>query len=66
MNRKTVMIQMPNETAARAFHLRADKCDQFAAKVRAEGGTATIGELSLGVTLKSALKRAGINPEQVK
>jgi hypothetical protein len=66
MNRKTVTILMPGETETRAFHLRADKADEFAAKVRAEGGTATVSMLALSVSLKSALARAGINADQVR
>jgi hypothetical protein len=65
MARKTVTIRMPDEEAPRSFHLHEEKAERFAAKVRAEGGIATIGPLTLGEDLSGMLIRAGVDPDQV-
>jgi hypothetical protein len=60
MTRKTVTILMPGETETRAYHLEAAKAEQFAAQVRADGGKAEIGPLSLGDETAKLLGRLGI------
>jgi hypothetical protein len=65
MIRKTVTFRMPDEVEPRCFHLHADKADRFAAKVRAEGGVATVGPLDLGDNLRALLSFAGVQPDQV-
>lgn len=64
--RVTVYITTPDYAPEREFHLFEDQAERFAAKVRADGGTARIGPFKIGAELFKMLTRVGIDPERVR
>lgn len=66
MTRKTVTITTPDSPEPRQFHLSEDRAEQFATKVRAEGGTAIVSSLNLGADLAARLLRSGIEPKGIR
>lgn len=66
MTRKTVTIVTIDHPYPRHFHLEESKAERFAAKIRAEGGTASVSTLALDLGLKELLSRVGVNPASVR
>lgn len=63
--RLTVTFTTVDYPAERHFHLEQSKAEAFAAKIQAEGGTATIGPLTLGADLSAMLQNAGVDPRAI-
>lgn len=66
LTRVTVKITTVDYPAVRDFHLHSSKAEAFAAKVRAEGGTAIIGPLTLSDGLSAMLRGVGIDPRTIR
>jgi hypothetical protein len=67
MARKTVTFTTPDHPGdPREFHLEEKQAELFAADIRAKGGTATVGPLNMNESLKSTLRRAGVNPTGIR
>jgi hypothetical protein len=58
MSRRTGTIVTSDYRLPRHFNLEEDKARRFATRVRAQGGTATVGALVLGPDLRKVLSRA--------
>lgn len=65
MTRKTVTITMPGE-APRDFHLEEAKAERFAADIRSQGGAAVIGPFRMDASLQAVLRRAGVDPANIR
>ncbi len=64
--RVTVKITTSDYPAERVFHLDDARAEAFAAKVRAEGGTARIVPLAINPALAAMLAKAGVNANSIK
>jgi hypothetical protein len=60
--RQTVTITTPDHPEPRQFHLAPAKAERFAARIVAEGGTATIGDFEPSAELAAMLRRIGAGP----
>lgn len=61
MTRKTVTITTADCPERRDFHLDESRADRFAARIRAEGGTAVVGPFKMGAELQAILSKIGVN-----
>lgn len=66
MMRVTVKIRTAGDTADRDFHLDETKASAFAAKVIAEGGTASIVPFAMSPALVTMLHKAGVDPTGIR
>jgi hypothetical protein len=60
MNRKTVTIVTLDCPQPRDFHLEESRAERFAARVRAEGGTADVGPFKVSAEQRAVLSQAGV------
>ena len=58
MTRKTVTITTADCPELRDFHLDESRADRFAARIRAEGGTAVVGPFKMSAELRTMLEHA--------
>ncbi len=63
--RVTVKIRTASDTADRDFHLDETKAANFAAKVIAAGGTATITPFAMSADLVAMLRKAGVDTSAI-
>jgi hypothetical protein len=64
--RMTVKIRMPHDTHERDFHLHESKAEDFAQRVRADGGTASVVDFQMAPELRALLQKAGVETHRLK
>lgn len=66
MIRNTVTITTLDNPEPRQFHIEQAKAERFAAKIRADGGTAIVSTLGIGAALAARLLNSGVNPNSIR
>ncbi|NOU05179.1 MAG: hypothetical protein HOO99_03245 [Hyphomicrobiaceae bacterium] len=63
--RMTVKIKMPTDATEREFHFEEAKAEEFAKRVRRDGGEARIVPLQISGALLAQLKACGVDVSSI-
>lgn len=63
--RKTVKIRMPGDATERDFHLDETKAEQFAERIRRDGGEVSVIPFTMSPVLASMLKQCGLSADSI-